>query len=455
MRELGIDTPMVHNSAGPNMTVLFRETARALGPGFVQGSDHYYNLDQNWAQNNPTPQYAAHCFFSLENLREMGVPPTIFELPGGSCADWPPMGVNDLNAAYLVNAAMGMKGSNYYILTGGPNPPGAGTTTDLYDYGAPIGPRNEIRPHMKCVRTLGALYRKHPWLLEAVPDHDLRIVWDHEYGRWPYYASGGGDLLFAGDAAREFVRRGVLSTEFCAGLSPSIRDSESEEWIGDTRTPVVAPCASTMSREKQERMVRFLEGGGRALITPVLPEYDENLTPCAVLAEYLGASPARRLSSTRVRVSFEKTKNVLMNGDLFSWDRVPSGAEAIGVEERTGKTVAWSLATGGGGRVIVLGLLWHHAVVEHQRMLTELLSGLGLKRKLTCSNPNVWCFLRTAEKGQSMLFAANLFVSPQEATISCRPSWSRKTIALGRVRLPPMTVRGLVLDERGRVVRSV
>jgi beta-galactosidase len=87
MRAHGIDTPIVHNSANPGMNAHFLETASALGDQFLLGSDHYYNLDQNWSQNNPTPQYAVNVFCSNEMLRLMGYPPTVFELPGGSLAD--------------------------------------------------------------------------------------------------------------------------------------------------------------------------------------------------------------------------------------------------------------------------------------------------------------------------------------------------------------------------------
>ena len=59
----------------------------------------------------------------------MGYPPSVLEIPGGSASDWPPITPNDALTTYLTNLAFGMKGSNYYIFTGGPNPPGAGKGT--------------------------------------------------------------------------------------------------------------------------------------------------------------------------------------------------------------------------------------------------------------------------------------------------------------------------------------
>ena len=78
LREHGVDTPLTHNSGGPTMNANFLEIVEALGnKTFLLGSDHYYNLDQSWPQNNPTPQYAANIFASLEMLRLMGYPPTV------------------------------------------------------------------------------------------------------------------------------------------------------------------------------------------------------------------------------------------------------------------------------------------------------------------------------------------------------------------------------------------
>ena len=66
----------------------------------------------------------------------MGMPPSVLEMPGGSpsrrrCQ-------NDLLACYMTNLAVGMRGVNYYVYTGGPNFPGSGDTCDIYDYNALI-----------------------------------------------------------------------------------------------------------------------------------------------------------------------------------------------------------------------------------------------------------------------------------------------------------------------------
>lgn len=111
----------------------------------------------------------------------------------------------------------------------------------------------------------------------------------------------------------------------------------------------------------------------------------------------------------------------------------------LGEDETTGHAVAWSVKTQGGGEAIFLGFRWVHAMREHNRMMTALLSRWVGQQKVVSSNPNLWTSLRTG-KGHSLLLAMNLWTAPMEAEILCRP-WGRAAVNLGRQRLEPMTVR--------------
>lgn len=90
----------------------------------------------------------------------MGYPGTAFEIPGGSFSDWPPVLPEDLMCCYLLNTALGMKGINYYIFTGGPNPKGVSHFGNIYDYGAPVGAFGEIRPTYQTTKAFGEFLEK-------------------------------------------------------------------------------------------------------------------------------------------------------------------------------------------------------------------------------------------------------------------------------------------------------
>jgi beta-galactosidase len=443
LRGHAVDTPLTHNSGGPTMNTYFSETVKALGnESFLLGSDHYYNLDQSWAQNNPTPQYAATVFLSLETLRLMGYPPTVMEMPSGSASDWPPITAGDCKACYWTNLALGMKGSNYYIFTGGPNPPGVGATTDVYDYGAPIGAKNEIRPLYEVQKELGRFLDRSSWLSESEREFDCRFALDFEYSRAGQYWKNREGFLVSSAEAWDFLRTGVLTSALCASLSPVFCDLSKDEWTEDKSTPVVLVSSSSLARVKQERVIRFLKTGGRLLIAPVLPVVDENLQPCTLLHDFLGAPVIERNPNAFARITILEVANVLDNGENYFTHGLPAGAQAIGKDEVTGRILAWESTTEGRGRAILLGFRWLHAMREHSRMLEALMARLGLERRVECSNPSLWTSLRTAG-GRSALFVMNLFTSPQEAEIRCRPAARSGVQDLGQQKLEPMSVKYL------------
>lgn len=445
LRDHGVDTPFIHNAAGPNMNAYFLETVEALGNRhFLLGSDHYYNLDQSWPQNNPTPQYGLNVFCSLEMLRLMGYPPTVLEMPSGSASDWPPVTASDCKACYWTNLALGMKANNYYIFTGGPNPPDAGTTTDLYDYGAPIGARNEVRPLYSVQKELGNFLKNAPWLEESERQYDCRYALDFEYARAGQYWKNRGDFLLDGGAAWDFLRKGALTSALCASLSPVFCDLRKEDWIAEKSTPVVLVSGSSLAADKQQRVVRFLEEGGKALIAPVLPVVDENLQPCTVLRDFLGRPNIERNADSFPRITVLGVQNILNNGENFLTRGLPAGAKALGRDEHTDSVLAWELATPGGGMAIFLGFRWLHAMREHSRMMEALLGRLGLERRVECSNPNLWTSLRAA-RNHSALFIMNLLSSPQEADVSCRIPRRPQKLNTGHHRLEAMTVKYIEL----------
>ncbi len=438
MRASGIDTPIIHNSGNPGMNAYFLETGQRLGSAFVLGSDHYYNLDQTWPQNNPTPQYAARVFVSLEMLRLMGYPPSVLEIPGGSASHWPPVTPNDAKTTYLTNLAFGMKGSNYYIFTGGPNPPGAGQNTDSYDYGAGIGANGEIRPLCKAQKDFGEFVHVHPHLLTGERRCDFRIAMDFEHARSEQYWSERGPFLFSNVDAWQFLRKGVLSSALCASLSPSFVNLSADDWIGDTRTPVVVATSVSMSEEKQRRVIQFLQNGGKAVLTPVTPNLDENLQPLTLLEDFLGSPRQIAGPVGMARPCIGPVSNVY--GSIFPFTQLPPGARIIGTDELSGQPIAAEISIQGGGRAVLLGFHWTHAMREHERMLSHVLGEMGLEQAIVCSNPNLWATLYTSHK-QATLFVMNLFTTPMEAHIRVRLQPGGPLVDVGHVKVDPITVK--------------
>ena len=438
-RQGGVDVPFSHNAGEPNMSPLFLETVHTQGSTFLLGTDSYYNLGQD-RPDNPTAPASVDIFCALEMLRIMGFPPVVFELQGGSPYNWPPIQAGDCAAWYWMHLAYGMKGANYYVFTGGPNPSELGQTSDDYDYSAAIGANGETRPLYEVQKEFGNFLKANEWLAQAEREADFRVALDFDIPRSLRYWKHNDAQMFSGPAAWDFLRKGLLTSSFCAGLSPELCDLGSDDWMSREPLPLVVPSSSCMSAARQQRIVRFLEKCGRVLIAPVLPAFDENFQPCTLLSDYLGSPALHNDERIAIRIKVAGVHNIVSNGAVFTTTKLPAGAEVLGVDERSGGVVAWQLNTRGGGSAILLGLSWSHGRIEQQQFVVELLMRLGIRPKVSCSNPAVWASLRTAGN-RSILFLMNLFSQAAETDVSCRPGHRESTVQVGHIQLGPMSVR--------------
>lgn len=447
MRKNGIECDVQHNAGGPDINPCFKTIADRLGKDFLFGSDTYYNLDMHWAQNNPTPQYALKAFHSAETLRLMGYPPTLFELASGSLSDWPPITPQDALCCYKTNVALGFKGMNYYIFTGGRNPENIGATGDVYDYNAPVGHNGEIRPLYHCQKELHGLLAENRWISRAMRESDLQLGFIWEYPQSDWYLKSNEHFALSGSEAWKFTLDGFLATSFCLSFSPEYADLSRTDFTENPTKPLVAASASFMPAEVQRNLVRFLQNGGRLLIGPLLPSYDENYKPCTILKDFLGGTGYRKLDIRAFRLNVGPVNNVYVNDRLFVCETVPEGAELLAVEQNSGAAAGWKKTVDGGGEVVWLGLKWHCAKNEHFAMLRYLLEQLSVQPpEILCDNPNVWTSLYNSPDGdgRQALFLMNLFSSPMEAAVQLKDVHGRYR-DVGRHHLQPMEVKLLIL----------
>ena len=433
----GVNGPYCHNSANPAMNACFREAKARLGDRLLLGSDHYYSLDQRWAQNNPTPQYALRCFLSLEQLRLMRNPPCVMEFPFGSLSDWPPITPEDIEACVMTHLAFGMRGHNGYVFTGGVNIPGTGSTTDFYDYNAPVDAYGAPRPTYHALKRCGDYINTHPELNNSLPDSDFAILMPWELCRADDRWSGAplDGTVGAVKSWNDFTL-GLLTSSFAAGLFPEMVNPDTD-WSTATAKPLVLWNNGTLSAAIQSRTVKFLQNGGKLLCLPVIPQFDEDFQPCTILAEYLSAAHPQQTVSpgdAPTRINIAGILNIYANGDYHPAPSLPPTAERIGEEEHSGALISWRLTN-----FIYLGMSWCHGKNEHSLMLTKLLELLGMRRRVIASDSWVLTALRKHPKGHT-LFAMNLGSSARTTTLQLRPDGSGDFSEPFNLQLPPMSV---------------
>lgn len=437
-KQAGIRCDMMHNAANPGMIPYFTEAVRKFEYGFLLGFDNYYNLSQDWNQNNPTPQYAVKTLVSNEILRAMGFPATVLELPGGSCSDWPPILPEDLRCCYYANLAYGMKGFNYYIFTGGHTPFKLCEYGDCYDFNASVSAQGSLRPTYEVQKEFGSFLLENAWLAEAERQVDFYVGFNWEYGLSRYYSSSPVDGLFSNMQAWELMQKGLVTTAHCASLAPGFLDLHKDELSGCGTKPLVVAAAASMAAAVQQKLVDYVKSGGKILMLPVIPTMDENFNPCTILLDYLSGAPVSRLDTPASRFTMGDIRNIYVNGGIWTAGKLPCGTGSIAVEEFSGLTAGWEMENPAGGKIIWLGLNWRHAKQEHSDLLVKLLSKLGLgKTTVLCDNPNVWTAVRSNGK-RRMLFVMNLFSSPLETNIKVQSG--EEEVIVDCLRLRPMEV---------------
>jgi len=444
LSDSGIDVGVVHNSANPNMNSYFKETCQKAGNDFLLGSDHYYALGPDWDQNNPTPQYAVKVFYSIEMLRLMGYPPTVFEMPSGSTSDWPPINADDVRCCYFMHAALGMKGLNYFIFTGGNTNPLNISYKTNYDYAGPISGDGKIRPHYYALKEFNTFLQENLWLANAelVPDFYIGLDWEHT--RSALHFNKNGKYQMSNMTAWEFIRKGIIISAMNCSYIPQFVDLYSDTFLSSVKKPLIISTSVCMAQEVQERLIRFARNGGRLVLMPVIPYLDENFNPCTLIKDFLEGVEMGE------RAPFASVSHWI--GDLNIRDisyipckTKPQKAIRLAFEEVNGEETGWKLKLENGGQIIWLGYDWHHRYFEHSRIMEIILGECDCNRPNTmCDNPNIWAILRT-DGNRKMLFIMNLYSSKMEANIQVQMNDTTYK-DLGHFKLSPMEVRTVEID---------
>ncbi|MEI8197880.1 MAG: hypothetical protein WCI73_18450, partial [Phycisphaerae bacterium] len=324
---------------------------------------------------------------------------------------------------------------------GGKNPPGAGTTSDIYDLDAAVGPQGELRPLYGVQQRVARFVGEHAWLAGAERVADFQVGLDYETQRARKYLNDPTGLQLPPEAAEGLLYHGVLTSAFCAGLSPALADLYCDDLLACTGLPLAVVTWDALAEDVQKRLVRFVRGGGKLLLVGVLPTMDENFRPCTILRDLVGCQGQTLWKPALPRLNAFGVENVYVNGGLWEMTGLPADAEVIAEEVRQGRhVIGLRCAVAGGGTIAVLGFQWMHGMHEHATMIRNGLAHLGLVPQVESSNQNLWTSLRR-DGERSMLFVLNLFSSPMEGEFKFRDGLTGQWVEVGKVSMPPMRVR--------------
>ena len=376
--DAGFDGPisMLFPYLQPYQAAKFAAFARQRMPDLELTNECYVSL---FSATQSTEQKVAHVIATHEAYhmwRGPGQGPAFsMELQGSNSSFISPGAMEQL---YAVTLARAVRGFNIYMLVGGENPPGfeLGTGRD-YDIGAPIGLRGEVRPHAHVLaRHIRVIHAIEPELLTAEP---LRDTWLACYA--PYesaaLAGGTGGYRDAAAAMSGMFSAGELGLSnsssltallTLAGVSWGMLDLErSDDAAWRAARQLWVPCLGFMSADVQQRLLGWMERGGHAIFTPVLPLVDEATRRCDILAgAILGGDPRpafpdvvpQPISWQQVRTAADGA--LVVPGEVALFELPPDAVAIAWAED--GSVVGFRRPIGAGAAT-VLGFRLHYQPV--------------------------------------------------------------------------------------------
>ena len=415
LREFGIGGPCCHNAGGAMMSTCYAPCVRKLGTAdFLMGYDHYYNLGSSFSDCSPSVGYFLAALFACDVMRAYGYPPVGMEIQAGTIGDYPPILREDLLACHMANLAAGLKGINFYVFAGGPNLPGTGNTTDVYDYSAPVAPDGTERPTYASLRAFGAFVRAHPELLEARRLSSVRLGFE-----WTHFA---GCAKLDG----QFLKAGVASALLRSSLA---FEHFPLDGAVDKSKPLVLAGLGSMSEDAQRKVAAFVRDGGSLLVAPDFPRTDEKGGACTVLADAVGAPAGETLGALPREEPVCRAGEFRIYGltPCRRFGELPNGGLPALVSEDGGRIYGcrWQA---GKGRVSQLGATWSAKFFSQSDMLSRELEALGAKPVVESSNRNVLTTVYRLKDGSLGVFVLNLQSSPQKTVVRAPGGRSRRFV---------------------------
>lgn len=425
--EDGIDVPYCTNAGSSTMLPLLRDIPRQNQQhSFLLGVDHYYALNARMGMSM-TPEKAVKYQLSLDMLEAMGMPSAVLEMQAGSMSSYPPVLPECLSAFYMTHLALGMKGWNYYIFSGGPNFENTGANVQIYDYHAPVSAAGQVRPSYYVQKRHNTFAAENSWLLEAKREYDLQLGY---YWEQTMESMGGPCKRYSRDGLNLFTyRENLLLT---LGLSAKLVKNVEIGGALDVTKPLMVVCDQRMPKVKQENLVTFVKNGGRLILTPVVPEYDEDFCSCTVLKDFLGVTQSVAVAQTGPAVLCGGER-VYELGKRFAFPGF--GGQVLCENEADGSAVMEYKTLGGG--VVLLGAEFAYSQTCQIHMLDLCLKALGYQQIVETPHSDLMVTLFREEK-RILCFLMNHFSGAVTASAQLR--LNGKCYSVPEIEIPAQTV---------------
>ena len=360
---------------------------------------------------------------------------------------------------YLSILAYGINNINYYLMVGGENPRGYGCHTGkTWDISCPIALDGKRRPHFDIIKRLGQFFKVHGVrLAHAEMVADIAVGYYEPYGACRFVdntldygfnesVQGFYDEYLLGD-------RGLFNLLSMSGVNFDMVDLQTtplEELLRYKQLWVFA--LDFMDEHVQNRLVEFVERGGKLVTLPGTPYLNESMERVNIMEDLY---PARLMNPVRAQklerlvpflaVDAKDIEEMLVKDYVRNFkltDETP-----IAWDSKTGKPCAYRRKFREGNATLIGFKIQYFSSFHdfHKRFIHHVLNLDGVERFTYAENMDLLVVERRGE-GYSYLFVLNPIGLPVKSKVSFTdPSYGeRKTI--------PKFLDGIELKNRGGLI---
>jgi hypothetical protein len=279
---------------------------------------------------------------------------------------------HDLLFKLVAGSGLGM--INYYWFCDGENPLDYGEYSDRHEYCAPLARDGSLRPHYPLIRNLNrALLANPAWLpLEKVYHTSLGYL--HAFHRMSIFKNTlGVGTLWELDRLCNLMALSNISFKVV-----NLEEPENE----NTGTLVV-PTPSFMPRSVQQALLDYASAGGHLILLGRLPQRDEHLEPCNLLAQALEVASVELIERQR---GWEEPHRVELFGVTMPvYGAIETFSSApYPLANCNGLCCGFSRPLGT-GKVTVIGFALSYFMDVHKELIRELIGSSG-----PCSDVICW-----------------------------------------------------------------
>lgn len=323
-RDHGLGVPLVINvhgtggGRGRTYPIGVSQLAQAYRgrPGVLAGSDYYFG---ELTVGNVADLYLCNAIMNAVNGPDQPASSVEFEAGSGDYGEMLEALSSPESGAIktLLTVGQGNRLINYYLFTGGTNPPIEGPqdgigriafTGERHGFAAPVDPEGHPTPSYHAISEVIAELRDVEPILasgeQLLDDVGYGFVADHylsEYAhpRSDVRAEQVVDLeRHRGFGFRDSLGRALVLGGYSVGaVDLQAHAAPDSAWAAGAPTPdaprvIALSTPRTLSAPVQQWLVDHVRAGGRLLLTGRLPDRDHDGTPCTILADAFGISAA-------------------------------------------------------------------------------------------------------------------------------------------------------------------